>query len=160
MLGWLALCVSMGALLACGASEGDPRLAAPASDRGASEAEASEELPLLPDLPVAFATFVDRATGFTTDAVFDADRQVVHFDTGRGAMIEAATGEAVRGWSVADTELDWTGSGVAFRVRFGTEGGERRAYFTERGPGTICNLRFAGAGTLIISGTALVPPSP
>jgi hypothetical protein len=159
MFRWLALCVSMGGLVACGES-GDPhRLTAPARD-GASGGEAGEVLPLLPDASSVLATFMDDSTGFLTDTVFDADREVIHFDVGRRAMIDAATGEAVGGWSVADEELDWTGSGVAFRVRFGSEDGERRAFFTEREPGTICNLRFQGAGALFISGTNEVPPDP
>jgi hypothetical protein len=45
-------------------------------------------------------------------------------------------------------------------VRFGTEEGERRAYFTEAGPGTICNLRVAGPDVLFISASSETPPNP
>lgn len=57
-------------------------------------------------------------------------------------------------------ELDWARSGIPFRVRFGTEEGERRAYFTEAGPGTICNLTFLGPEQLSIFGTRELPPNP
>lgn len=106
-----------------------------------------------------FATFTDESTGFATDAVHDADRQIVHFDAARGAMVFDASGEAVEGWAVSGEDLSWSGFAVEFRVRFGTEEGERRAYFTETAVGTICNLRLAG-GRLGISGTSERPPNP
>jgi hypothetical protein len=177
MLRRLSLFLSVSAIPACGGS-GEaapaPVAFAPRADaasagsgpgstdaRGAGESgdEVTEVLPLAP-VPAVFATFTDAATGFTTDAVYDADREVVHFDGMGGSMIDEASGDAVSGWSVAGAELDWTGSRVPFLVRFGTEGGERRAYFTERGPGTICNLRFPGGGTLFISATSQMPPNP
>jgi hypothetical protein len=160
MLRRLAICVSMGGLFACGEPGDGARSAAPARQGAVSGEEVSEVLPLLPDPSAVFATFMDAETGFMTEAVFDADREVVAFDVERGTIIDAATGEAAGGWSVSDAELDWAGSGVPFRVRFGTENGDRRAYFTERGPGTICNLRFLGGGALLISGTNQIPPNP
>ena len=110
--------------------------------------------------PASFAPFVDPATGFVTDEVHDAEREVVRFDVANGAMVSSATGETVGGWVVSDTDLDWSRSSVPFRVRFGSEEGERRAYFTERGPGTICNLGFLGGGQLSISATGETPPGP
>jgi hypothetical protein len=103
---------------------------------------------------------VDCTTGFRTDQVFDADREVVHFDANLEAMVAAASGDSVSGWTVAGADLDWSRSGVSFRVRFGTEAGERRAYFTEAGPGTICNLNVAGPDLLYISATRETPPNP
>jgi hypothetical protein len=107
-----------------------------------------------------FALFMDPATGFSTDAVHDADREIVRFDTEAGALVSDASGDAVSGWSVTSNDLRWSGFGVSFRVRFGTEAGERRAYFTEAGPGTICDLRLAGPNLLSISGTSERPPNP
>jgi hypothetical protein len=43
-------------------------------------------------------------------------------------------------------------------VRFGSEAGEARAYFTEAGPGTICNLSIRGPDQLSISATSETPP--
>jgi hypothetical protein len=104
--------------------------------------------------------FIEAATGFMTDEVHDADREIVHFDALLGAMVSPESGDAVSGWSVTGTDLRWSRSGIPFRVRFGTEEGERRAYFTEAGPGTICNLSVAGPDVLFISGTSQTPPNP
>jgi hypothetical protein len=107
-----------------------------------------------------YVAFIDCTTGFRTDAVFDADREVVHFDAELEAMVSDVSGASVSGWTVAGADLDWSRSGVSFRVRFGTEGGERRAYFTEAGPGTICNLEVASPDVLYISATSERPPNP
>jgi hypothetical protein len=115
---------------------------------------------ILPSGDEPFVTFVDETTGFMTSEVFDADREIISFDPARSTMVFQATGEAVTGWSVTDGDLDWTRSGVPFRVRFGTEEDSRRAYFTERGPGTICNLSLSGPDTLGISATSERPPNP
>ena len=39
-----------------------------------------------------------------------------------------------------------------FQVVFGSENGERRAYFTETGPGTICDIE-------VVSGQLLITPT-
>jgi hypothetical protein len=46
--------------------------------------------------------------------------------------------------------------GTAFQVRFGTEGGERRAYFTETGPATICDIAIVN-GVLHLATNVPVP---
>jgi hypothetical protein len=145
----------------------DDEPSAPAGETAAGELAASAESAGLSPAAASgtdateaeFAVFSDTGTGFTTGDVYDADREIVRFDTGLGAMVSGATGDAVGGWSVRGTDLSWTGSGVAFQVRFGSEGGERRAYFTETGRGTICNLRLSGPGVLSISGTNETPPA-
>jgi hypothetical protein len=106
----------------------------------------------------AFTRFTDPISGFSTDEVHDADREIVRFDPSRGAMVLAATGDAVSGWTTNVTDLSWSGSRVAFRVRFGTEQGVPRAYFTETGSGTICNLNISGPERLTIFGTNEPPP--
>ena len=73
---------------------------------------------------------------------------------------QKASGVKTSGWSVDGNDLRWSRSGVAFRVQFGTEAGERRAYFTEAGPGTICDLTLAGPDQLFISATSETPPNP
>lgn len=117
-----------------------------------------------PELPEAeaspYVTFVDCTTGFRTRDVHDADREIVRFDAQQGSMVSAASGDSVSGWTVTGADLAWDRSGVPFRVRFGTEAGERRAYFTEAGPGTICDLTLAGPEFLLISATRERPPNP
>jgi hypothetical protein len=140
--------------LACSGSESD---APPAQRSLPTDDAVAESLPLE---PASYVVFIEPGTGFTTDAVHDADREVVHLDTARGAMVSAETGAAVSGWQVDGLDLDWSRFGVPFRVRFGSEDGERRAYFTEAGPGTICNLRFSGDERLSISATSEMPPNP
>jgi hypothetical protein len=167
--------IAAASWLACSACSGSapgPEAGNASSNAGASDSAAcattSEVLPLAPGaaptVPAAeaspYVTFIDCTTGFRTDAVHDADREVVHFDAPREAMVSAASGDSVGGWTVAGADLDWSRSGVSFRVRFGTEAGERRAYFTEAGPGTICNLNLAGPDVLFISGTGETPPNP
>ena len=73
-------------------------------------------------------------------------------------MIWAATGNAVGGWITNGNDLRWQRSGGAFRVRFGSEAGERRAYFTEADRGTICNLSISAPEQLSISATSETPP--
>jgi hypothetical protein len=101
--------------------------------------------------------FVDPETGVRLQDVRDADREIVHFDLQRQAMISAASGDAVSGWVTDGNDLRWNRGG-SFRVRFGSEAGEPRAYFTEAGPGTICNLSIRGPDQLSISATSETPP--
>ena len=145
---WLSLAV----LLACSGSD-----MAPLGPR----AETRDVLPLtgIDAGSAAFVAFVDETTGFQTSDVHDATREVVRFDAALGAMV-ALDGSAVSGWTTEGNELSWALSGVAFRVRFGTEQGERRAFFTESGNGTICDLRLYGPEQLGISGTRELPPNP
>jgi hypothetical protein len=155
---------------ACSGSASEGEAGEASSSVGASDTAmcgtTSETLPLTPAaVPTAseaspYVAFIDCTTGFRTDDVHDADREIVHFDAALQAMVSAASGDSVGGWTVAGADLDWSRSGVSFRVRFGTEAGERRAYFTEAGPGTICNLNVAGPDVLYISGTSETPPDP
>lgn len=141
--GWLV------SLAAC--SDADP----PAG-RTVPGSEQTNVSPLLPS-EGDFATFVDPDTGAPLQAVRDADREVVYFDISRRAMVSAATGDAVSGWVTDGNDLRWDRGG-AFQVRFGSESGEARAYFTEAGPGTICNLTIRGPDQLSISATNETPP--
>jgi hypothetical protein len=146
---WLSLTV----LFACSGS--DPAPLPPRS-------ETREVLPLAGGDagPAAFVAFVDDATGFETLDVHDASRDVVRFDAALSAMVSADGSVAIPGWAATGNELSWVRSGVAFRVRFGTELGERRAFFTESATGTICELRLYAPDQLGISGTSELPPNP
>ncbi|MEY4544425.1 MAG: hypothetical protein RL685_620 [Pseudomonadota bacterium] len=149
MLRRASLCCLVLTLGACSDAGGD-----------GGAGEQSEIAPLLAQEPSAeLATFVDPDTGFSTQNVHDVDRQIIHFDTARTAMIWGADGAPVSGWVTNGNELRWNRGG-AFLVRFGTEAGERRAYFTEPGPGTICNLDIRAPEQLFISASREMPPQP
>ena len=145
------LLVCCAALLACAGEADEP---APAGN--------VEVLPLAGDdgVPAAFVTFVDEASGLGTQDVRDATREIVRFDAAHASMVLLATGDAVAGWTATGNALSWSRSGVEFQVRFGTEDGERRAFFTETIAGTICDLRLYAPGQLGISGTNELPPNP
>jgi hypothetical protein len=102
------------------------------------------------------AVFRDEASDFETSDVHDADREVVHFDVDASSMVK--DGAAVGGWTTQGNDLSWERSSVAFRVRFGTENGERRAYFTETVTGTICDLGISAPDQLSIFATSEFPP--
>jgi hypothetical protein len=149
----LFLWLASGALLACSGSDAAPQRPRP---------ETLEVLPLTgADAGrAAFVAFVDEATGFQTSDVHDATREVVRFDAALAAMVSPDGSAAVSGWTSTGNELSWSASRVPFRVSFGTEQGERRAFFTEAGTGTICDLRLYGPEQLGISGTREYPPNP
>ena len=157
---WVWLPTALWALAACGS---DPAPSPEAEQFGALPPAA-----LPPAAPLAegqqpaaanpaWATFVDPENGLSTPDVRDADREIVHFDVQGQAMIWAASGDAVSGWVTQGNDLRWDRGGT-FRVRFGSEAGEHRAYFTEAGPGTICNLSITAPGQLSISPTDQTPP--
>ncbi len=140
-----------------GASEDVPSQGSTADAEVARDAEAA---PSDTESAESFSLFTDPATGFQTFEVHDADREVVYFDPEASAMVSALSEDAVGGWTTQGNDLRWTQSGVAFRVRFGTEAGVRRAYFTETGNGTICNLTLSGPDALGIRATSETPPNP
>lgn len=131
----------------------------PLGAAGANEAgrEGSADA-LEADATESFVTFVDPESDFSTVEVYDADREVVHFDAALSAMISPQSGDVVPGWNARGSDLSWGRSSIAFRVRFGTEAGERRAYFTETDRGTICDLTISGPDLLSISATSETPP--
>jgi hypothetical protein len=132
------------------------RESTPSAESAPPNAAVSEDDPPAGDL----ASFEDPTTGAHISAVHDADRQVVYFDLERGALLAAPSGDAVSGWRISGDDLSWTRSSVAFRVRFGAERGERRAFFTETASGTICNLDVGAPDLLSISSTNEQPPNP
>lgn len=106
-----------------------------------------------------FVSFSDPNSDFKTEDVRDADRQIMHFDAAQQALVWADNGDRVTGWTAQANDLAWSDSSIQFRVRFGTEAGEQRAYFTEAGSGTICNLDVSGPDALYISATDELPPN-
>jgi hypothetical protein len=128
------------------------------STSGGSTSDGSAAAP--EEFQPEFVTFVDPSSGFETQSVRDADRDVVFFDRESHAMVWSQNEDEVTGWVTDGNELRWDRSGVAFRVRFGTEAGNRRAFFTETDAGTICDLEIRAPEQLSISATSQTPPSP
>lgn len=108
------------------------------------------------DVDARFARFTDpNDESFSTPDVRDVDDEIVRFDTEADSIVWAETGAAYQpgSWPVNGNFL---GSG-GFQVRFGTVGGEKRAYFTETGPATICQIEPAGNGLSISATSSTVP---
>ncbi len=105
------------------------------------------------------AVFDDPDSNFRTRDVRDVDDEFVRFDTSTNSIIWAATGTAYQqgAWPVNSVFL---GTGGFFQVRFGTKDGQRRAYFTETGPATICQIRVIGANLQISATNVPVPQGP
>ena len=72
------------------------------------------------------AVFTDDATEFETSDVYDADDEIVRFDTTTKSIIWAADDRAFQegNWDVIGNFL---GAAQAFQVRFGNVDGQRRA---------------------------------
>lgn len=101
------------------------------------------------------AVFTDPDTGFSTVDVRDIDEDIVQFDTEVGTLIWTATGVTFEGWQVDGNFL--LTSNTQFQVRFGTKDGERRAYFTEVDPPTVCDLLLAQGELQILPTVFFVP---
>ena len=104
----------------------------------------------------AFALFTDDTTGFETSDVYDVDDEIVRFDTTTKSIIWAADGRAFQegNWDVVGNFL---GAAQAFQVRFGNVDGQRRAFFTETDPPTICDIEPVGDGLSISRTSTQVP---
>ena len=100
-------------------------------------------------------TFVDPETGFETTEVHDVEREIVHFSES-GRMVLPDVGLAFPGWPTSGNRLGRFGD---FQVRFGTEAGETRAFFTEAVPATICDIELdeTGADVQVFATEELVP---
>ena len=106
------------------------------------------------DRPVVLAVFTEPMSGFQTSSVLDVDGEIVRFDVANDRLIWVATGQTFDGWIVSGTQLGTTGE---FRVLFGVAGGQQRAYFTEVGPDTICDISLEN-GQLVIRPTNVMVP--
>ena len=101
-----------------------------------------------------YVLFDDPDSDFSTSAVYDADREVMNFQATTDALIWS-DGSVVSGFSISGMFLT---DDEYFMVRFGTEGGERRAYFTESEAGTICDVVVLGDEQISIYATDETPP--
>ena len=107
-----------------------------------------------PVTQLTLASFVDPMGGSTTD-VRDSEGDIVRFTVG-GSLVWPPTMGTFSGFPVAGNLI---GPTQGFEVRFGTEGGQRRAYFTVRGPGTICDIDLIN-GSINVSPTSQTIPNP
>lgn len=98
--------------------------------------------------------FMDPDSDFETTDVYDVDEDIVQLDEFKGELIWKADGTRQAGWPSQENFLGQTGS---FLVRFGTVDGERRAFFTETGPATICDIRLTNGNILIYPTNVTVP---
>ena len=100
-----------------------------------------------------FIVFQDPDSDFSTTDVMDIDREIVRLDGVRGELIWVADGTTDSGWDINGNLL----LGGFFTVAFGTENGQRGAYFTETATATICNIRVVNGDIRISPTTILVP---
>ena len=113
---------------------------------------------------IALAVFTDRASGFRTSDVHDADDQILRFNSA-GELIWM-DGETRFGGYIADGQVitaDRVCEACYFFVRFGTRDGEPRAYLTWAGddtdaqPATLLDVEVV-AGRLVVELTATRVP--
>jgi hypothetical protein len=98
--------------------------------------------------------FEDPDSDFSTTDVMDVNGDIVRLDGARGELIWVADGTTDSGWEINGNVL---GADGFFTVAFGTENGERGAYFTETDRATICDLRLDN-GEIKISATNIPVP--
>jgi hypothetical protein len=120
----------------------------------AAAACGSSNSPSSPTPQRTFAVFTDSTAGFMTSDVRDVQEQIVRFDTMTSSLVWTADGRSFPGFPVSG---NFIGPSQGFLVRFGTRDGQRRAYFTEAGPGTICDIEVVN-GQLIVSPTSATVP--
>jgi hypothetical protein len=137
----ILLCVLIEGVPACGSS-------------GSSPATPTPQPQTSPPAPVQLATFQDPTSTFLTSDVRDVDGQIVRFDKASNSLIWAADNRSFSGYPV---DGNFIRTDRAFQVRFGTENGDRRAYFTETVAETICDIQVSGAQLLILPTNVRVP---
>ena len=96
-----------------------------------------------------FVQFDDPDSDFATMDVRDIGR----FDAAKEQMISVADSLTFEGLDVEGNRL----GGGFFTVRFGTEDGQRKAYFTETDPPTICDIVVRNEVLTILPADVTVP---
>jgi hypothetical protein len=123
---------------------------------GVGACSSDNDSPTEPPPPtLTLALFTDSVGGFSTTDVRDSEGDIVRF-TVDGSLVWPPTMATFGGFPVAGNLI---GPTQGFQIRFGTEGGQRRAYFTERGPGTICDIDLIN-GMINVSPTSQTVPNP
>lgn len=110
----------------------------------------------VPDGDANLAVFQAPGSRFSTSDVHDFDGEIVRFNTAVRSIIWATDGSEFDAgfWEVNGNLL---GPGGFFEVRFGSEGGQTRAYFTETLTATLCDV-FIDAGELAVTSTNVPVP--
>lgn len=108
--------------------------------------------PLMPPTSVLLAVFTDT-DGFATTDVLDADDEIVRFDLNTNSILWFDN-MAYEGFPVTE---NFVRDDRFFQVRFGTDAGQKRAYFTETSAGTVCDISIQNGQIQIIS-TSRLPP--
>lgn len=103
-----------------------------------------------PQAQPVLVNFTDTATSVSTKDVRESQRRIVNFDSTTSSLIWTLSGQKFTGYPVSG---NFIGVDRKFQVIFGTEAGERRAYFTEAATSTICVIEVVN-GQLVISGTS------
>ena len=98
--------------------------------------------------------FTDPDSDFLTTDVRDVDEEIVQFNAVENTLVWVADNIAFDSWDVSGNFL---GAARQFQVRFGTKDGEGRAYFTETGPATICDIFVENTSLRIFPTNVLVP---
>jgi len=111
---------------------------------------------LAPAPSVQLAVFTDPASSFTTSDVRDVQGEIVRFDITSDSLIWAADGRSFPGYPVSG---NFVRADKKFQIVFGTDAGERRAYFTETATGTICDVQVTGGQLAIFPTNVKVPGS-
>ena len=102
---------------------------------------------------VDFVVFQDPDSEFSTTDVMDVDAEIMRFDEANGQIIWADDGTTEDGWDINGNLLQ----GGFFTVAFGTENGQRGAYFTETATATLCDIRVSSGDIQIFPTTTPVP---
>ncbi len=102
---------------------------------------------------VDFVVFQDPDSDFETSDVMEVDAEIVRFDATKGRIIWADDGTTEDGWNINGNLLQ----GGFFTVAFGTENGQRGAYFTETAPATICDIQLNNGNIQIFATSTPVP---
>jgi hypothetical protein len=103
-----------------------------------------------------FAVFTDPATGFTTTVVYDASHDTAQFRvTDDSVVFQDGMAYDIGEWDVNGLYLD---AEQFFVVQFGTEEGQRRAFFTETEmPEVICDFFVEDGDFQMVPSTHPVP---
>ena len=103
--------------------------------------------------------FTDPKTGYQTTDLYDVNGDIVQIDTRNQSMVWEQNETSYFEGRYTVTDDVFLRSDRFFQVRFGTENGERKAFFTETAARTICNIRLLD-GNLRISATGVRVPNP
>ncbi len=101
--------------------------------------------------------FTDPKTGYLTTDIYDFNGDIIRINTRDHSMIWLQNGSSYFEGRYTVTGDQLLRDDQFFQVRFGTEGGQRKAFFTEAAKKTICDIRLVGDNLRIFATPARVP---